>query len=283
MGVLLLHKWQEYWSHPPLLAQAVTATAEQPVEWHLFRRNRGPEGTWEEPVALGVMVSQLQRDEQNGALAIVHQLELDVGQLWHHWPTPESAGQLRLESRLDVGLFGEVQRLRIVGGWSAWSRWLVLLDVVPRPEEQASLRLMLNLPSGPWRQEYTIPWSVKSVPVNSLGPPDRLPGLRPGQRWVLPSLDPLNWSSVPGGLASAIVQPQTVSLDWQGKQVPCLAVHMQRPGLEIEWWVAQEPPLRDCVLQQIVRWTDTELILVRQPSVTRQDLLVPPAWLYRMP
>ncbi|GBD37089.1 hypothetical protein HRbin36_02219 [bacterium HR36] len=283
MGILLLQEWQQRWLAPPALPQTISDTSDDPVEWRVFRSGLGPDGAWEEPVPIGVMVSQLQREQQGGYLSMVHQLELDIGQLWYHWPVPESASQLRLESRLEMGLFGEVQRLRIVGGWSSWSRWLLVLDVSPRPDAQAFVRLMLNLPAGLWRQEYTVPWSIQAVPVNSLGPPDRLPGLRPGQRWDLPSVDVLNWANAPGQMASGLVQPQAVSLDWHGHVLSCLVVQVHRPGLQVFWWVAQDSPMRDRVLQQMVQWSNTKLILVRQPSVSRRDLLTPPAWFYRMP
>lgn len=283
MATLVLREWQQRQSSPPALTETLPDGTTEPIEWHIFRRTRGPEGNWEEPLLVGVLVSQTQRDEQSSILSLVHQLELDVGQLWHHLPVPESAGHLRLESRLEVGLFGEMQRLRIVGGWSAWARWLILLDMIPRPNDEVAVRWMINLPGGVWRQEYVLPWSVKSLPGNSLGPPDRLPSLRPGQRWALPWVDALGLTRVPGGMSPAVVETQPVSLNWQGENYPCLVVRLHREPMEVQWWVAQRSPLRDVVLQQVVRWSDTELILVRQPQLIRRDLLIPPAWFYRMP
>ncbi|MCS7014753.1 MAG: hypothetical protein NZM42_01375 [Gemmatales bacterium] len=283
MGYLVVREWHQRGQAPPILAEVVAQASKQPVEWHVFRRNRGPDGNWESPVSVGTVVSYLQRDEANNVTSIVHQLELDVGQIWHHWPLTESAGPLRMESRLEIGLFGEIQRLRIVGGWMAWSRWLLLADLVPRPDHQAILRFMLNLPGGVWRQEYLVPWSNQSLPLNSLGPPDQIPQLRPGQRWTISSLDIVGFSGSPGAATAGLVLPQAVSLTWEGHGYTCLVVQFQRAGLEAEWWVAQDEPVRHWVLQQVVRWSDTELTLVRQSECRRQDLLVPPSWFYRLP
>jgi hypothetical protein len=283
MGTFLLREWQYHRSLPPALTESFTDATTEPIEWHVFRRTRGPDGQWLEPMAVGVIVSQVQRDEQSGIVCIVHQLEMDVGQVWHELPIPESAGQLRLESRLDAGLFGELQRLRIVGGWSAWGRWLIMLDVIPRHDGEATMRWMLNLPGGVWRQESALPWSLKALPVNSLGPPDRLPSLRPGQSWALPWVNALRLSGVPGGVHTAVVEPKPVNLTWQGQTYSCLVVRVRQEPVEMQWWVAQQPPLRDVVLQQVVGWGNMELLVIRQTQVTRQDLLVPPAWLYRMP
>ncbi|MCS7167727.1 MAG: hypothetical protein RMI91_05605 [Gemmatales bacterium] len=283
MGHLLLREWHYRREAPPAVTDTVAEAATSTVEWHIFRRTRGPEGHWHAPKQVGVVVSQVQRDESHHVTSLVHQLELDVGQLWKHWPMQEPAGLLRLESRLELGVFGEIQRLRIVGGWKALSRWLLLADLVPRAEQQATLRLLINLPGRVWRQEYVLPWSNKALPLNSLGPPDRLPGLRPGQRWDISSLDVLSFSSLPGATVTGWVHPQTVPLTWQGQSLPCLVVQLQRPGLDAEWWVAQDEPMRHWVVQQVVRWPDTEMVLVRQPQVLRHDLLVPPAWFYRLP
>lgn len=282
-GVLLLRQWQQCWQTPPSLAETVTEHSDNPVEWQILRRCRGPDETWESPCLVGVLVSQVHRDEQSGVISFVHQLELELGQIWHHFPMPESAGTLRMESRLEVGLLGELQRLRIVGGWSAWSRWLILLEVVPRPGGEAALRWMLNLPNGVVRQEHVLPWSVTALPANSLGPPDRLPGLRPGQRWALPWVDVLNPTGSLGGLVEGVVEAQPVPLNWQGDDHLCWLVRWQRNHLEGQWWVAQSGPRRDQVLQQVIRWSDMELLLVRQAQLTRKDLLVSPAWFYRLP
>jgi hypothetical protein len=163
MGTFLLREWQYHRSLPPALTESFTDATTEPIEWHVFRRTRGPDGQWLEPMAVGVIVSQVQRDEQSGIVCIVHQLEMDVGQVWHELPIPESAGQLRLESRLDAGLFGELQRLRIVGGWSAWGRWLIMLDVIPRHDGEATLRWMLNLPGGVWRAGIRVTLVVESA------------------------------------------------------------------------------------------------------------------------
>lgn len=282
-GFLLVREWHQRWTAPPLLAKTIPDLATEPVQWHIFRSSPGPDGSREPFAQIGVLVSQVQREEANGLVTLAHQLELDVAQIWHHWPPPESAGLLRLESRLEIGLLGEMQRLRIVGGWSNWSRWLLLVDLIPRQDDQVTMRLMMNLPGGVWRQERILPWSMRTLPINTLGPPERIPGLRPGQRWSLPWVDALGLTGTHGGQVTGTVASEPVSLIWQDETHPCLVVQFQHEGLEAQWWVSQHPSWRDQVLQQLIRCRDVELLVVRQLQVARPDLLVPPAWFYRLP
>lgn len=110
--------------------------------------------------------------------------------------------------------------------------------------------------------------------LNPLHPVNRVLGLRPGQRWLQPELDPFATvlpSLVPGMLppapewlrAGVLAQPQP--LEWDGQTVPCLVIHYQGgEGTVADCWVRQEDGL--LLRQEVASGPGGHLVLIRNPE-----------------
>jgi hypothetical protein len=115
-----------------------------------------------------------------------------------------------------------------------------------------------------------IPVPLGGAVLNTLQPVNRLSGLREGQTWRIPRLDPLDvalFGLKMGG------PPHTRYLDakvgtgeqeWDGQTVPCWRIDYAEPGNKISarTWARQEDGL---VLRQEARHNGLELVLRRDP------------------
>jgi hypothetical protein len=117
--------------------------------------------------------------------------------------------------------------------------------------------------------------STRGSVLNPLQPLNRLPGLRKGQRWRMPLVDPLADALAAHPLAKtfqgktpdlrsldARVLPQVQMLEWghKGAEVPCLVVEYSGGDVSARTWVRETDGL---VLQQEVSQNGDELKLVR--------------------
>jgi len=121
-----------------------------------------------------------------------------------------------------------------------------------------------DLPSDP------VALSAYGAMLNPLQPVNRILGLRPGQRWRMPLVDPVGaaLSTVMPGFASgprvldAAVLPETRLLSWDSRDVPCLLIEYTGDNdVSARTWVRQSDGL---VLRQEARLGDL-LSLERDP------------------
>lgn len=126
--------------------------------------------------------------------------------------------------------------------------------------------------------------------LNPMFPLNRLPGLRKGQHWQMPLVDPL--ADVFGGLAArsplpvplpgssvveAEVLPETRMLDWgrrMDRRTPCLIIRYRKPGEDYsgETWVGETDSL---VYKQQMSFGGESMTLLRLDPHSRVDLARP--------
>jgi hypothetical protein len=120
---------------------------------------------------------------------------------------------------------------------------------------------------------------LKPVPVSAFGsvlnpmhPVNKLPGLREGQRWRIPKVDPMAFAAgtLLANLAGDGGAPQfleaevrTDTLNWNGLPSDCFLIEYREAGEKVtaRTWVRRSDSL---VLQQLAREPAMELVLVRQ-------------------
>ena len=88
--------------------------------------------------------------------------------------------------------------------------------------------------------------------IMPLQPVNRLRGVRPGQTWRVPLLDPLAMVGLDGGVKylDARVLPEIEPLTWKGEQYPCLVIKYQGEDVMGRTWVAADDRGDDRVLRQ---------------------------------
>jgi hypothetical protein len=115
-----------------------------------------------------------------------------------------------------------------------------------------------------------VPLSTYGAVLNPLQPVNRIQGLRPGQHWRMPLLDPLSDAvaatlpGMPSGprVLNAAVLPEIQRLAWDDQDVPCLVIEYTGEGdFSARTWVRESDGL---VLRQEARQGEV-LILQRDP------------------
>jgi hypothetical protein len=104
--------------------------------------------------------------------------------------------------------------------------------------------------------------SERGSVLNPLQPVNRLQGLRAGQHWRLPLIDPLA-SVLPGSRPDVRVLEADVSkgtLDWYGREVPCFVIDYRGDDARARTWAREADGM---VLQQEVSLGGESLILRR--------------------
>jgi hypothetical protein len=97
-----------------------------------------------------------------------------------------------------------------------------------------------------------IPVPHRGSVVMPLQPVNRLRGVRPGQTWRIPLLDPLAMVGFGGGVKylDARVLPTTEPLTWKNEEFPCLVIEYHGEDVAGRTWVAAGPRGEDRVLRQ---------------------------------
>jgi hypothetical protein len=125
-----------------------------------------------------------------------------------------------------------------------------------------------------WRGPRKFSGGKVAVPVNVLNPMhllSKLTGLREGQKWTIPLLDPLTSVFPDHGVAEIPLVEATVETDtltWAGEDVSCFRIDY-RPldkGVTASTWVRRRDGL---VLQQEARHQAMDLKLQRNPHSNR--------------
>jgi hypothetical protein len=111
-----------------------------------------------------------------------------------------------------------------------------------------------------------VPVSARGSVLNPLHPLNRVTGLRPGQRWRMPLIDPLAAAvrrpTTDVRFLDAEVLRGTEPLDWHGRAVPCLVIDYRGDDTRARTWVRL---LDGLVLQQEVTLQGERLLLQREP------------------
>ena len=142
---------------------------------------------------------------------------------------------------------------------------------------QASVELngtRMDLPLEP------VAVSSQGSVLNPLHPINRVRGLRRGQQWQMPLVNPLNDSlmallkkdpgaelllqgRVPVGMLRAEVLPDVELLGWKSQEVPCLVIEYHGDNLTARTWVGEENGL--VFRQEFSFWGD-QVVMVREEN-----------------
>lgn len=236
----------------PRLQDTLAASAQAgPVHWNIteiLRRDRPPkEGEAPEERPLGTAVTELRLDARSGKYLLAQQIHLH--RLFN------TGFSLNLTSRSEVNLFGRLQQI----SFNATVPEVNLhCELVGRPQGPDKLRVQAFFRFGSEHQEVqqTISYDGTDLVLSSLCPLDRMPGLRPGQTWKTPMVDPvesiLGQSFSSGNLPKAeITRPlvtvrvwdQPQGLLWRGEFVPCLVVEAVQGGRSMKIYVRESDGL----------------------------------------
>ena len=120
------------------------------------------------------------------------------------------------------------------------------------------LEITMKGPVPMLNQTRTIPYEARGVVQNTLGPVDRLPGLRVGQRWDVRVISPLT--------GNADIVRHTVTrkclIEWDKNPVQVLEVVQKMGPLPSKTWVRSD----GLVLRQEVPMPGVNLVLERIPE-----------------
>ena len=207
----------------------------------------------------------------------------------------ETAGVYKLLARLtpefgrphQAVAIGPMQ-LRKLETWSQVTRAGDLLGMGFRAE--ARVQKSVLLPEGPMDVEMLLtgeihdgrlfprlriqrqnedllkPWDFEPVPLPPHGavliplhPVNRIQGLRPGQTWHMPLVDPFA-SMLPGQSTSRALEtrvlPEAQMLRYKGRAVACWVIQYEGEGSSAQTWVQQDSGLvlRQEIVQSGERW-----------------------------
>jgi hypothetical protein len=131
-------------------------------------------------------------------------------------------------------------------------------------------RLSLTDPAARECDSQPVAVSGGACVLEPLHPAHRIAGLRPGQSWRLPLLDPIKdalAASAPGAapgrevVVTAHVLPETRPLTWNGREAPCLVVEYEGERVAARTWVEAATGL---VLLQEAEYDDYKLTMRRE-------------------
>jgi hypothetical protein len=114
-----------------------------------------------------------------------------------------------------------------------------------------------------------VPVSERGSVLNPMHPLNRLAGLREGQRWRMPLVDPLGDAvsnlvpGIPVPIRFLDAEVRATTLRWGGQLTTCWLVEYREPGKEpVAWtWVRRKD---DLVLQQEATYQGSRLVLQRE-------------------
>jgi hypothetical protein len=124
-------------------------------------------------------------------------------------------------------------------------------------------RYKIEYPLGTYEDSLApVPVSDRGSVINPLQPLNRLQGLRPGQHWRLPLIDPFA-AVLPKSRPDVRILDADVTsgtLDWHGQEVPCFVIDYRGNDATARTWVRAADGI---VLQQEVALGSESLILRR--------------------
>jgi hypothetical protein len=269
MGWLLIREIGPFDDAPPAFHEILAATpADQSVNWRMRKYQLDAQGEVVRSWELGMVQSTVRHDRRTGQYTLEHTADLDAAELLQllmkaaaRFPLPEGV-RLQLDSRSEVSVLGDLQRMRLKLRLNGVD-WSML--ITGAPDRYGALPLTIDFVMGgaSYRWEHKLAHDGKGMLLNSLCPLDRMPGLKAGQRWRAPLINPLGTGS-----SDVLVQvmEEPLKLNWDDKDISCLVVESKRSGMTIQIWVAQGGELDGMVLKQRVHWDKTQVEIERQPE-----------------
>jgi hypothetical protein len=236
---------------PPDFRSILNSDRTEPSEWTILVKDERSE-TGGRPVGR-VLTESLRRRDESIRLSSVAWFDAE-GLLAG---TPFSAlEQTRIEvlSSFEVDSTGNLEAFRssVREGYAAKTE-LVVIEGRLR-NDQLELSAKSPLPLLSWRR--SIPYRSHSLVETSLGPLDRLPGLRVGQRWESRVVSPLS-----GRVETCRVEvARKRYITWGGNPTATFEVVSRIPPLTARTWVRTD----GLVLRQEVPFPLVKLILERQ-------------------
>lgn len=268
----------------PRLQETLAASAQAgPVHWlitEIVRRDRPlKEGEAPEERPLGTALTEVKLDSRNGKYQLIQQIRLD-----RFFNTGFS---LNLTSRAEVNLFGRLQEVRFKAGVPEIAFHCDLIGK-PKGPDKLDLRAFFRVGSEHHEMEQTLAYDGTDLILSSLCPLDRMPGLRPGQTWKTPMVDPvesvLGQSFASGNLATAEISRPAVTvrvwdqpqgLLWRGEYVPCLVVEAVQGGRSMKIYVREGDGLVLRQTAELGALSPLTLAVTRDP---RQAKPASPSW-----
>jgi len=274
---LALREMGPFDSSPPRFQDVLAATtSDEQVHWRMRKNILNREGELSHSLLLGTLRSRVLYDPRTGQYTLEHEAELDaeelqklVANLGKRSIVPPGA-RLLLDSRCEVNITGDLQRLRLklrIDGMD----WSILITGMPDRYGGLPLTIDFATPVFSHRWEHKLRHDGKGMLLSSLCPMDRMPGLRPGQSWRAPLINPLGAGSS-DVLVRVVEEP--LMLLWEDQNVPCLVVESARGGASIQIWVAHGGALDGMVLKQRVQWQEANK-QVTQVEIDREPAAVP--------
>ena len=230
--------WQRYGTRPRLRDTLRVSADRGPVLWDIFD-NDEPLG-WAKTEVRFLRRSGEYRLEHRVFLRRIFNLEELFGQ-------PLS---LRIRSRVDVSVFGDLRELVL---HTAVEDQLLTCRLRARPSGDGRLQVFgsLRFMDHEYNDSRLIDYEGKDLVLNSLCPVDRMPGLRPGQRWQSPMVDPIEtilsqaWGQgemlsplVGRTMARVAVLDEPDGLFWDDGFVTCHVVESKQGDRTLRVWVS---------------------------------------------
>ncbi|MFL5245803.1 MAG: hypothetical protein ACJ8FY_27330 [Gemmataceae bacterium] len=193
------------------------------------------------------------------------------------WPRIDSQGQID-----ELAQFGMKSKLLVTREGELQALDLYLTPPFPPQNDDIKIELLgevkggklvprIRIPDRDFDKTFDpVPISERTSVLNPLQPLNKLPNLRPGQKWRMPVVDPVGQafgSFLP--LASGYVRyfdaevlSEMEELPWKGRDVPCRIIQYSGEDASGRTWVRESDGL---VLQQEVNIDGKTLILQREP------------------
>lgn len=245
---------------PPFTIDLADEAQARPVQWDVLKGGR----------RTGRALTEASYDEKRDVYRIHGEFKL--------WNSPEMRGDpdWKILTDYDVTHDGELRRIRFEGTYlkSREPDKVEYTGSLEGPVEGGTFRPKGTL-TGPGidvsGELPPVPVRARGSVMNPLQPVNRIWGLRPGQRWRVPVVNPLDdilsvafkgWTSAPTFL-DAEVLPRTQELAWGQHRAPeiCLVIQYTGEKVGARVFVRESDGL---LIRQEATLGDLELVLQRQ-------------------
>lgn len=238
---------------PDLRTITRTEADTAPARWNVLVIDKPSEP--ENRRKVGKAVTQSIR-QPNGCVQVKSSVKFDSGGLLKQTTFENRVDdEIEVNSSYQIDVSGNLQGFQVNVTTSADGA--DVLSLVGRLKNR-SLEITMRGPVALLNQTRTIPYESKGVVQNTLGPLDRLPGLRVGQRWDVHVINPLT------GRAEVVRFAVTRKcwITWDKSPVQVLEVVQKMGPIPTRTWVRSD----GLVLRQNVPLPGLELVLERRPE-----------------
>jgi hypothetical protein len=237
---------------PPDLRAVARAkgTEPGPTRWAILVLDDG-----EELRAVGQVQTET-RWTRDGWCRLASLAWFDSGALLQGTPLATGSNeQIEVRSAFDVDKSGNLDSFRASVRLRGMKEELVVLSGNVRHND-LSIRASGPIPLMNWVRKF--PYKPREMVLNELGPIDRMPGLRVGQRWECRVVSPLT-----GRVEKVqVAVERTKVITWDGNPVTTLEVVTKMPPWSVRTWVQPD----GMVLRQEVPFPLAKLMLERLPE-----------------